>query len=231
MTRTYQEPTLFGAIYASRLIREIDIRYGYHRFRAKTRGKLDIRVHSDLLLKWLNTWNSRVEKASFPTKALGRWQDKWQSVLPRRKLASLWNNDLDVLAHAYGALDDIYDIGATIASKILFAVCPQAAMMWDAPIQRAFQLRPSPDGYSELLGRSRREAAALIAATKRCGDTEQGAGNPEGSPRSNAGKSSRRLSLDHDHQGPRDPLSQGRAAVAQVDCLTGRFVHAGTAFL
>lgn len=42
-------------------------------------------------------------------------------------------------------------------------------MMWDNAIRGEFRLNPDPDGYRELLERSRREAEVLIEDAESCG--------------------------------------------------------------
>ncbi len=168
-----RNPTLFGAVYASRLIHEIDAS-SYGDFRNETRPKLDLHnpQHAQLLLKWLNSWNSRLKDAWFPDEELRQWQDEWLSKLPVRDLARLQSGDLDALVRAYEALVQIGHIGPTIASKIPFAACQHAAMMWDAPIREAFG-GGGHDGYRGLLEQSQREAKALIDDADRCGVTVQ----------------------------------------------------------
>lgn len=171
----YRKPTLFGAAYPSRLIHEIDA-YGcptYDDVWNQTRGELNLqnRKHREVLLSWLNHWNSRTAKAAFPFTELRRWQRKWQLELPKRDLAALRSSDLDALCGAYGALEEIGNIGPTIASKILFAACPRAAMMWDKAVQVEFGLSSRADGYRGLLEESQCEATALINSADQRGVT------------------------------------------------------------
>ncbi len=52
----YQNPTLFGMVYTSRLFREVDVPSRYEEFCAETRPTLDLQnpAHAQALLEWLN---------------------------------------------------------------------------------------------------------------------------------------------------------------------------------
>jgi hypothetical protein len=144
----YQNPTLFGVAYASRLFREVDeTKQVFEELRRKTGSGLDLRNsdHAEALLVWLNKWGCMIPKKSFPvmTAKLGKWFQEWKPRLPGASigLVSLQARHLDTLAAAYHALLTIDHFRPTCASKTLFTVCPHAAMPWDAPIQNKIQTR------------------------------------------------------------------------------------------
>jgi len=176
----YQNPTLFGMVYASRLHREIDKSLGFdEQLRRKTLPALDLqdRDHARALLEWLNKWGCRITKDSFPkiSRKLGRWFGEWQPRLPHtgRGLVSLEDRDLAALIEAYDKLLAIDDFGPTSASKALFAVCPDAAIPWDAAIQANFASPGrAPESYRLMLVRSKHEGELLIADAARCGVAE-----------------------------------------------------------
>jgi len=167
----YRKPTLFGAAYASRLAHEIDAQNTptYDALWSQTQGQLNLHngEHRKVLLAWLNQWNSRTAKVTFPFAALRRCQDRWR--LPDKDIANLRSSDLDALCGAYETLVEINHIGPTIASKVLFAACPRAAMMWDKAIQVRLDLSSRTDGYRRLLEQSHREAATLIESAAHSG--------------------------------------------------------------
>jgi hypothetical protein len=176
----YQNPTLFGVAYASRLFREVDTPSSFEALRRKTgTGGLDLKNpangHAQALLEWLNKWGCRITKDSFPviSSKLAKWFRKWKPKLPHTNLVSLQEQHLDILADAYNELLDVDDFGSTSASKALFAVCPHSAMPWDAAIQAEFKLSGrARENYRDMLERSKDEAEILIADAARCGVTD-----------------------------------------------------------
>lgn len=79
-------------------------------------------------------------------------------------LWQLEDQELEVAADAYGSLKDrigawrsrygnesAVHIGATAASKILFAIRPKAMMPWDEAMRKSFGCDGSPQSYSEYL--------------------------------------------------------------------------------
>jgi hypothetical protein len=79
-------------------------------------------------------------------------------------LWELGDRELEVAAHAYGSLKDRtgawrvrgerklkVHIGATAASKILFAIRPKALMPWDEAMRISFECDGSPKSYSAYL--------------------------------------------------------------------------------
>jgi hypothetical protein len=179
---TYQQPTLFGVVYASRLFREVDeSSQAYQAFRRETAPSLamasgDNNGHVAALLVWLNKWGCRITKNKFEdiTVQLIEWFEKWSAQLPSRdsSLAHLTETHLDTFASAYHALLAVDEFGPTSAAKTLFATRPHAAMPWDAAIQDGFKLSGrSPQKYRALLSLSQNEAQALAADARRHGVT------------------------------------------------------------
>ena len=175
----YQNPTLFGVAYASRLHQQIDKSSGFNeqvRRQISPASDLDPqkRDHAMTLLRWLNKWGCRITKESFPkiSRELAGWFRKWRTKLPSAdlELVGLQDQHLDVLAGAYHELLGVHDFGPTSASKALFAVCPRAAMPWDAAIQGEFRLvGRAPENYRAMLVRSKDEGQKLIDDATRCG--------------------------------------------------------------
>ncbi len=179
----YQAPTLFGVAYASRLHRQIDKSSGFNeQVRRKISPALDLdlqnRDHAKILLKWLNKWGCRITENSFPkiSQQLADWFRERQRRLPCTglELVSLQDAHLDVFADAYHALLEVDDFGPTSASKALFAVCPRAAIPWDAAIQDQFKRKlklhgRAPEDYRAMLMISKDEAKGLMSAAARCG--------------------------------------------------------------
>ena len=144
----YQNPTLFGVAYASRLFREVDAAQAYEKLRNETGPELDLQYpdnngHAQAMLNWLNSWGCRIDKKSPGQlfQSLEKWFRQWKLRFPRADIGLLdaEKRDFDVLADAYEALLPIHDLGPTGASKLLFSIRPESAMAWDAAIQSAFQ--------------------------------------------------------------------------------------------
>lgn len=185
---TYQEPTLFGLAYASRLHQQIDKSSGFNeQLRCKIVPSRDLelqdRGHGRILLEWLNKWGCRITGDAFPkiSDELAKWFQVWRPKLPRAtvNLVGLGDRDLDSLEEAYRDLLDISEFGPTSASKTLFAVRPHAAMPWDAAIQKEFGLSGrAPERYRAMLVRSMREGRTLMAEAKRRGWSDSRSGIP-----------------------------------------------------
>jgi hypothetical protein len=190
----YQGPTLFGAVYASRLFSEVDeASQAYQAFCKEIEPELNMikgdgNHHVAALLTWLNRWGCRITKDKFPeiTEQLITWSERWRRELPSMnvRLADLSDAHLDVFASAYLDLLAVDEFGPTSAAKTLFATCPHAAMPWDAAIQNGFKLGGRvPQKYREMLLLCRNEAQALIADGKRFGVSAEAmphiCGNPD----------------------------------------------------
>ena len=109
----YQDPTLFGVAYASRLHRQIDKSSGFNeQVRCKISPASDLdprkRNHAKILLEWLNKWGCRIEKKDFPaiSRELAGWFGKWRTDLPSTdlELVRLQDPHLNVLENAYDEL-------------------------------------------------------------------------------------------------------------------------------
>src|SRR5437764_7473207 len=86
----YQDPTLFGLAYASRLFRRIDEPSSFDEFRRKTGGSADLKKpdQAEALLRWLNRWNCRIDVKSFPSlrSALKRQFPAWEQTFPGNRV-------------------------------------------------------------------------------------------------------------------------------------------------
>ncbi len=126
-------------------------------------------AHRISLMKWLNDWGCRHlsedqhEVASYSI--LNWYQADGACLFPNKKpIWELGDNELEVAANAYGSLKDStgawrirggrkleVHIGATAASKILFAIRPKALMPWDEAMRTSFKHDGSPISYSKYL--------------------------------------------------------------------------------
>jgi len=172
----YQNPTLFGVAYASRLFREVDTAQAFEKLREETGPALNLRYpdsngHAQALLKWLNNWGCRIDAKSSQAlfESWGNWFRKWRRRLPDVELVDAGERDLDIVADAYDALLAIHGLGPTSVSKLLFAVRPETAMAWDDPIQKEFGLVGDRAGYRRMLTLSKAEAENLVADAARRG--------------------------------------------------------------
>lgn len=136
-----------------------------------TGGVIDLTnsEHRISLLKWLNDWGCRHlsedqhEVASYSI--LNWYEANGASLFTNKKpLWDLGDHELEVAAYAYGSLKDRtgawrirggkkleVHIGATAASKILFAIRPKALMPWDEAMRISFKCDGSPKSYSRYL--------------------------------------------------------------------------------
>jgi hypothetical protein len=164
----YQNPTLFGVAFASRLFRQIDYLSSFEVWR-----DLESPANCEGLLEWLNKWGCRIATESFSERSpkLAAWFRKWNPQLPHAsvELVGTRDPDLDILADAYDGLLTA-GFGPTAASKTLFAIRPETAMAWDRAIRAGFNLNGgSRQNYRAMLALSKREAEMLIADAARCG--------------------------------------------------------------
>ena len=125
--------------------------------------------HRHALLRWLNDWGCRhlaQDQHNVAAKSIGDWfQTKGSTLFADKKL--LWeleDRELEAAARAYGTLKDMtgarrvhggrnleISIGATAASKVLFAIRPGALMPWDEAMRTAFKCNGSPESYVRYL--------------------------------------------------------------------------------
>jgi len=129
--------------------------------------------HRISLLKWLNDWGCRHLSKDYhevASSSIFSWyQTGGACLFPSEKpIWDLGESELEVVANVYGSLKDsigawrIHDarklevhIGATAASKILFAIRPKALMPWDIAMRISFKCDGSPTSYSWYLEKIR----------------------------------------------------------------------------
>jgi len=142
-----------------------------NRLKASTAGIVDLSnpAHRASLLNWLNDWGCRhLSKESHPiaSSAILDWYNQEGAKLLSLGKA-LWElDDLEItmVADAYDALKDRtgarptrgvqelqIGIGPTAASKILFAVRPEALMPWDVAMRFEFGCDGSKESYFKFL--------------------------------------------------------------------------------
>jgi hypothetical protein len=178
----YQNPTLFGLAYASRVFREVDRARAFEELREETGAALNLEYpdnngHASASLKWLNKWGCRINAKS-PERLFERWAEwfcLWRPRLPDVALVDTGDRDLDIVADAYDELRAILADSSkrpTGASKLLFAVSPEVAMVWDDPVRKEFGLVGDRAGYRRMLTHSKAEAENLVADAARCGITD-----------------------------------------------------------
>ncbi len=130
-------------------------------------------AHRTFLLKWLNDWGcrhlSKDQHEDASSSILNWYQVNGASLFPNnRPLWDLGDHELEVAANVYGSLKDStgawrdhggrkleVHIGATAASKILFAIRPKALMPWDEAMRTSFKCDGSPTSYSRYLKKIR----------------------------------------------------------------------------
>jgi len=140
-------------------------------FRSTTGDSIDLAnsEHRNALMKWLNDWGCRhlsEDQHQVASQSILDWcQTNFGALFSNRKpLWELGDHELDIAAHAYGSLKDSIGarrfrygknsdvhIGATAASKILFAIRPKAMMPWDDAMRKSFNCDGSPLSYAKYL--------------------------------------------------------------------------------
>jgi len=141
------------------------------RLNKATDGNIDLTNHAHRisLMQWLNDWGCRhlsEDQHDFASNSILNWYrvDGVSLFTNTKPLWDLGDHELEVAAHAYGSLKDKtgarrvragreleIHIGATAASKILFAIRPKALMPWDEAMRISFKSDGSPKSYSEYL--------------------------------------------------------------------------------
>ena len=86
-------------------------------------------------------------------------------------LESLTITDMEGIVAAFETLDSCKGVGATIASKMIAALRPAIAVMWDMPIAAKYGFAHSTTGYRRFL-RLMRDTAARIRAVSNQPDLE-----------------------------------------------------------
>ena len=89
--------------------------------------------HRKALLKWLNEWGTRMPCRVFESADLQSWYRNHEEALPpvERQLWLLSDEDIRAAERAYEDLCSKKGWGGTGASKVLFAVRPNALPPWD----------------------------------------------------------------------------------------------------
>lgn len=144
----------------------------FGRLNKATGGRTDLTnpEHRIVLIEWLNDWGCRhLSEDQHEIASNGIWD--WYRVdganlfAIEKPLWDLQDHDLRLAAQSYGFLKDKtaalrargeskqeVHIGATAASKILFAIRPKALMPWDEAMRVRFQYDGSPESYAKYLG-------------------------------------------------------------------------------
>lgn len=162
-----------------KMLRNYDV--AYHSFLTKTEPCFDIYDdgHLNALFEWLNKWGCRLDhnyKEEFKQE-LEPWYDKCEDSLPPPSVRLLDISDAE-LEHVLDRIGNAYDelrnrdasprryIGATCASKILYAlrneVCPpwDEKTRWDAETRR-WRYDEDAKSYREFLVATRNELTQL----------------------------------------------------------------------
>jgi len=172
----YENVTLCKLALASTMYDSLTpFNYSLGRLNEATGGSIDLTnpAHRISLIKWLNDWGCRhlsEDQHDVASNSILNWyQVDGASLFTNKKpLWDLGDHELEVAAHAYGSLKDKMGarrvrggrklevhIGATAASKILFAIRPKALMPWDEAMRISFECDGSPKSYSRYLKKIR----------------------------------------------------------------------------
>jgi hypothetical protein len=143
----------------------------FARLNESIRGSMDLTnsEHRQHLLNWLNNWGCRnlsKEKHNVASGSILDWYLQLGTNLftDETPLWVLSDNDLQMAKEAYGRLKDKtgawrtrsqskqeVHIGPTAASKILFALRPQALIPWDEATRVSFNCSGDPESYLKYL--------------------------------------------------------------------------------
>ena len=144
------------------------------RFATGDRIDLTIQEHRDAMMKWLNDWGCRhlaEDQHQVASQSILDWYQTDCAILFNDKtpLWQLEDQEIETSANVYGSLKDRIGarrsrygiesdvhIGATAASKILFAIRPKAMMPWDEAMRKSFGCDGSPQSYARYLNTIRR---------------------------------------------------------------------------
>ena len=144
-------------------------------FKSATGDSIDLvnSEHRNALMKWLNDWGCRhlsEDQHQVASQSILAWYQTNNDALfsNHKPLWELGDHELDTIAQTYGSLKDRLGarrisygnssdvhIGATAASKILFAIRPKAVMPWDDAMRKSFNCDGSPLSYSKYLNKIR----------------------------------------------------------------------------
>ena len=168
----YESVTLCKLALASTMYDSLTpFNYSLGRLNEATGGNIDLtnRAHRLSLIEWLNDWGCRhlsEDQHDVASNSILNWYkvDGASLFTNEKPLWDLRDHELEVAAHAYGSLKDKtgarrvrggrkleVHIGATAASKILFAIRPKALMPWDEAMRISFECDGSPESYSRYL--------------------------------------------------------------------------------
>lgn len=137
----------------------------------KTDDSIDLTklCHCTHVVEWLNKWGCRhlsKESHYIASSAIRDWYNQEGTKLfpVGKALWELDNQEMERVVAAYGSLMDRtgacpirggkklqMDIGPTAASKILFAVRPEALMPWDEAMRKEFGCDGSKESYFKFL--------------------------------------------------------------------------------
>jgi len=145
--------------------------YSLALFRSTTGDSMDLinSEHRNALMKWLNAWGCRhlsEDQHQVASQSIFDWYQSTHAALfdNEKSLWELEDEELETAVHVYGSLkdrvgamrsrygnDSEVHIGATAASKILFAMRPKAMMPWDDAMRKSFGCDGSPLSYAKYL--------------------------------------------------------------------------------
>ena len=163
--------------------------YSFGLLNSATGNNIDLTnlAHCTSLVEWLNDWGCRhLSKGHHKVASrsiLSWYQANGATLFPNRKqLWDLEDQELEVTATAYGSLKgrtgawricgerklEVH-IGATAASKILFAIRPKALMPWDEAIRINSGYDGSPTSYFRYLKKIRHLISQIEAICRNKG--------------------------------------------------------------
>jgi len=140
-------------------------------FRSATGDRMDLAIqeHPNALMNWLNDWGCRhlsKDQHQVASKSILDWYQTNCATLfsDKTPLWQLEDQEIETAANVYGSLKDKtgaqrvrggskrkVHIGPTAASKVLFAIRPQALMPWDEAMRISFECDGSPESYFKYL--------------------------------------------------------------------------------
>lgn len=157
-----------------RIIRNYD--NAYRSFLTETAPCLNIQEdgHREALFGWLNKWGCRLDrkhKGLFGSE-LKSWYAKCEDLLPHPslRLPDISDADLEHVLYQVGkAYEELRnakasprrDIGATCASKILYALRNEVCSPWDTEMRKKWQYNEDAESYKKFLATTRRELDQL----------------------------------------------------------------------
>ncbi len=143
--------------------------------------------HRANLLRWLNQWGCRqfaLEHHQVASCNILDWYNEHRNSLPSetRSLLQLSKEEIEALRNAYSDLtqkiasyritkkgNQEIRIGPTGASKVLFAILPEACVAWDEAMRKRLKYDGSPDSYIRFLERIKLDMKNLHDACREQG--------------------------------------------------------------